>query len=96
MTDAQIDKIMKDYWDSKFEGGILANYNGWTGILMDTPEGKDIVVGYSNKKGGWQWYTEGPYFGNDMDIFGMSYKKFCDSMKRYLEKKFDIEIGNIM
>lgn len=97
LTNQQIDKVLKPYWDDKFKGATLSTVNDWTGLAIDTPQGKDIIVGFPIKNASMvDWYYDGPYFYNEWLVFGVTTNEFRDSMKRYLQNNFGVEIRTLM
>ncbi len=90
VTDEQLDRLMKSYWDSKFnevEFGVIKNYSGnedWYGIKR----GRFLIVGKPVKSVGC-WFSNGEYFGGGWGMFGIEPVEFNKSMLRYVQDNFE-------
>ena len=89
VTDEQLDRLMKSYWDSKFSGaevGVIENYvedNDWYGIS----KGRLLLVGKPIDAISC-WYSNGEYFGGGWNMFGINPMEFNESMLRYVKDNF--------
>ena len=89
VTEEQLDRLMKSYWDDKFSGaelGVIENYvedNDWYGIH----KGKLLLVGKPIDSKGC-WYCNGEYFGGGWGMFGIEPPEFNESMLRYVQDNF--------
>jgi hypothetical protein len=89
VTEEQLDRLMKSYWDDKFSGaevGVIENYvedNDWYGIH----KGKLLLVGKPIDSKGC-WYSNGEYFGGGWGMFGIEPPEFNESMLRYIKATF--------
>jgi hypothetical protein len=89
VTEEQLDRLMKSYWDDKFDGaeiGVIENYvedNDWYGIR----KGKLLLVGKPIKSVGC-WYSNGEYFGGGWSMFGIEAPEFNEAMLRYVQDNF--------
>ena len=105
---SQLDRIMKSYWDFQFENtklGEIENYvddydydikEDWSGIIKKTPEGDILLVGYPSLDDGHQWFSNGPYFENEWNLFNIDPYEFNMSMLRYIQKNFGVDVSSIM
>lgn len=99
LSDLEIDKLLKPYFDFKFEGckyGVIPIWQrygyseSWVGIIKTTPERKLLMVGAPLKDRGWDytWYATDNVFAFDYRCFSMSSFTFKAAMTRYIRKKF--------
>jgi len=89
VTEEQLDRLMKSYWDDKFSGaevGVIENYvedNDWYGIS----KGRLLLVGKPIDAISC-WYSNGEYFGGGWNMFGINPMEFNESMLRYVKDNF--------
>lgn len=97
-----IDRLTKSYFDNVFENVTFRRQNehsDWYGFFtpnnililgkeLDDDDGIDLKSG--------TFYYDGSVFMNDHEIFSLSKKKFYNSMLRYLNKKYGMNISNII
>jgi hypothetical protein len=100
MDNTSIDKMMKPYWDSKFNGTYIGSKilgdNHWNGLMMDYGNGnEDIVIGHSDDDR-YAWYYDGTVFNNHFGYFNVTLLEFNHSMKRYLTNTYHLEIKSIL
>jgi hypothetical protein len=101
LTTAQLDKLLKPYWDGKFENtkkGKVENYSendDWTGIFMNTPDGWNLIAGHRSDDVGDTWYSNGKYFNGGWQFYNINTDEFNESMKRYINHRFGEDIWNI-
>jgi hypothetical protein len=97
MTRAQLDKVMKPYWDLQFDNLKPRFFNTserrWFGFRIDNlticgcPE-EDILSG--------DWYYFLPYFKGGMELFDLTRNEFDQAMMRYLNETYNLDINRIM
>jgi len=97
MTHEQLDKVMKPYWDLHFGNVELKLFNvdkgRWfgfserNGIICGCPE-EDIPYG--------DWYYSAIYFNGGKELFDLTQSEFLQSMRRYLNTTYDLDIETIM
>ena len=97
ITQEQLDRVMKPYWDSKFKDGVLGKFRNdsdeidWYGIYKNNPSGeKDTLVGTPSIDGSGPWFCDGDNFYNGWELFNITPEDFFEAMKRYVEKKFGV------
>jgi len=105
MTQESIDKILKKYWDYRFNNVRVEARSSdehsfdWFGIyridnifLVSTP------MRYKNGKISIDkvWYTHEPTFGNDWEIVNISQLEFNESMRKYVNNRFNQTIEKIL
>ena len=89
VTEEQLDRLMKSYWDDKFNGvefGKIKNYSGsedWYGIKR----GRFLIIGKPVKSVDC-WFSNGEYFGGGWGMFGIEPPEFNESMLRYIKNTF--------
>ena len=97
ITPEQLDRLMKPYWDEKFAGaefytmGDYADGEDWTGLYR----GDNLLIGYPKRTAGFIWFSNGEYFDGGWKMFSIPPPIFNLSMKRYIWKKFGIDVPNI-
>lgn len=101
MTESQIDKLMKRYWDFHFDNSYLTKYKTpygsiWYSIVKEQNNEIVMLVGKptddeSNKT----WFSDGTYFINGWRVFSIEPKEFNESMRRYIIRKFNINPTDI-
>ena len=102
MTDNTIDKLMKPYWDEKFKdaylGDFCINKNDWYGLLMKTPDGiEKLIVGDDNGvNNNGTWFYDGNMFTNGHILFNLSKPQFNQSMLRYINKKYNLNLKSVV
>jgi hypothetical protein len=90
LTEKQLDRLMKPYWDDKFNGaeiGEIENYandEDWYGLKKDD----FLIVGYPSLDDGSWWFSNGPYFEGGWSMFGIEISEFNRAMRRYIEDRF--------
>ncbi len=105
MTDNTIDKLMKPYWDEKFKDAYLGDFysknsgwrEDWYGIVIKKPNGgEELIVGYPIKdKDDSLWFYDGNMFTNGHILFNLSKPQFNQSMLRYINKKYNLNIKQV-
>lgn len=105
LTSEQLDKIMKPYWDSKFEGAELNYFIGendnWLGIGKSGADDfgiveDDMLLGRPSDDTDDLWFFNGEGFGSNWDLFTIDIVTFKESMRRYANKKYGLKILKIM
>ena len=95
-----IDRLTKSYFDNVFENLIFRRENehsDWYGFFKPNNKlilGKKDDDGRDLKSG--IFYYDGLVFMNDHEIFSLSKEKFYNSMLRYLNKKYGMNISKII
>jgi hypothetical protein len=97
MTNELLDKLMKPYWESKFDSTELGYFNEykdpWFGFVLNN----EILVGCpvdDLSSGGW-FYAGLDFAGGD-DMFDVTRKEFLSAMVRYLNKTYNVDIKSII
>ena len=94
LSEEQLDKVMKHYFDYKFENAVLKKEKiaidnsdiPWYGFWVDD----NVVLGYpvESTNVSYTWFSDGPYFQSGWDLFGLTTPEFLNTMVRYLNKKY--------
>jgi len=98
ITQDQLDKFIKPYFDKWFinsEYGTRDNDNdgrNWTGFWIDNDT---LLVGHPELDDSGLWFSNGQIL-NGWVYFDTKPEEFYDSLKRYLKKKFQIQIEKII
>jgi hypothetical protein len=96
MTDEQIDRITKKYWEYKLKDTTIKNgtaEHDWYGLFDSSGE---LLVGYGLDAEDYGiWYYDGTTFGSGSKIFGITNKEFYDAFKRYLNKTYGFKIREL-
>ena len=101
MTTEVIDKLMKSYWDERFNDAYLTEWNelayDWYGIAIKKPNGgEELIVGYPIKdRDDTIWYYSGHMFRGHSKLFNLTKEEFNSSMVRYLNKKYNLKIKEV-
>ena len=105
MTTEVIDKLMKPYWDEKFDNTYLGDFykensgwrDDWYGIAIKKPNGgEELIVGYPIKdRDDTIWYYSGHMFRGHSKLFNLTKEEFNSSMVRYLNKKYNLKIKEV-
>jgi hypothetical protein len=97
MTENTIDKLMKPYWDEKFKDVYLGvNKNDWYGLLMKTPDGiEKLIVGNVSGDDNGTWFYDDNMFTNGHILFNLSKPQFNQSMLRYINKKYNLNLKSV-
>ena len=105
MTTEVIDKLMKSYWDEKFDNTYLGDFykensgwrDDWYGIAIKKPNGgEELIVGYSIKdKDDSIWFYDGKIFLNGEILFNLTKRQFNMSMVRYINKKYNLNVKSV-
>ena len=103
LTDKQLDRLMKPYWDTMFENsklGTLVEYgdddDDWRGIIKKTPNGKELLIGYPYLDIGDTWYSNGSYFEGGWTMYNIHTGDFNASMRRYVNDRFGTNIEAVI
>jgi hypothetical protein len=91
MDNNTIDKILKPLWDMKFNGTYLST-DEYVPHLSDI-RNKDVSLGWINNKTFTFFYSS--EFDNLHDYFNLTYNQFKQSMRRYINKKFNINLTSV-
>jgi len=99
LSEEQLDKVMKHYFDYKFENAVLKKEKinidvaiPWYGFWVND----NIILGYpvESTDVSYTWFSDGPYFQSAWDLFGLTPPEFHNTMIRYLNKKYPKLIFN--
>jgi hypothetical protein len=106
MTNKNIDKLMKPYWDEKFNDAYLGEHrkelsgweDAWDGVIMKRPDGSEIlIVGYpvpdDNPN---TWFYDGNVFTNGEKLFNIGIGEFNKSMVRYINEKYNLKVKSVL
>lgn len=98
ITESQLDRILKPFFDKEFEGSEWGKYNDqygggkWYGyvnqdgvILAGHPSHDDSIL-----------FTNGQHFTNMWDLFSISPQDFNEAIGRYIKMRYDKTFGKIM
>ena len=106
MTNNQIDKITKPYWDEIFDeaklGIVRPNENvddfeeDWYGAYKMIGDKKKLIVGYNKLSPDSFWFSNGPTFEGGESLFMIKTYDFYEALKRYLIKNYGAYIENII
>ena len=97
MTKEQLDKVMKPYWESKFDSTELKYFNEykdpWFGFVLNNSilfgcVVEDLSIG--------TWFYGGSDFIGGKDIFDITKGNFLSAMRRYLNKTYNVDIKSII
>ena len=98
MTQEQLDKFIKLYFDKWF---INSKYGtrefdndgrNWTGFWIDD---ETLLVGHPELDDSEMWFSNGRILDGWV-YFDIKPEEFYDSLKRYLERKYDIDIQKVV
>jgi len=97
MTDEQIDKITKKFWEYRLKDATIKNgttEHDWYGLFDSNDE---ILVGCAlgEDEDSGIWYYDGSTFNNGFELFGISRDKFFEALKRYLKKTYGFKIREL-
>ena len=88
----RFDKILERYWDDIFKDCELKPHaDGWTGMV--TKDNK-MIVGYIEEDE--MWYYDGNILQLHEKVLGISLSWYKESMKNYLNRKFNLNIMEVM
>ena len=97
ITPEQLDKVTKSFFDKVFEHAKWSEDSpdsygeAWHGFFNQDGQ---MLVGHPEYDGS-TYFTDGTYFNNMWDFFGVDAKEFTDAMGRYLKKKYGCEFDRI-
>lgn len=96
ITEDQIDKVIKPYWDLHFDDSELTEYDSWSGLFKKSPNRNAVLlVGYPSNNAA-IWYINGEYFNGGWHMFNIQPNEFNKSMVRYINNRFKINIRYIL
>lgn len=105
MTTEVIDKLMKPYWDEKFDNTYLGDFykensgwrDDWYGVIIKKTD--KLIVGCSIKDKDWwddvTWFYDGKIFLNGDILFGLGKHQFNMAMLRYINKKYNLNVKQV-
>ena len=95
ITPEQLDKVAKSFFDKVFEhtewSDAELDGQSWHGFFNQDGE---MLIGHPEHDSS-TYFTDGTYFNNMWDFFGVDAKEFTDAMGRYLKKKYGCEFDRI-
>ena len=97
LDEPQIDKIMKNYFDDRFDGAKWGEHiddsgaGEWFGII--NPDNV-LLVGHPSHDAE-IYFTNGQHFSEEWELFGLSPKDFNDAMGRYIKKRYGCDFKSI-
>lgn len=91
----RFNKFLERYWDDIFKDCELKPHaDGWTGMVTKNNE---MIVGYNvNDYDDTQWYYDGNILLNHKRLLDMSNLAYNESMRNYLNRKFNLNIMGVM
>jgi hypothetical protein len=97
MTDEQIDRITKKFWEYKLKDTTIKNgtaEHDWYGLFDSNDE---ILVGCAlgAEEDNSTWFYDGSTFNSGIGIFGINRNEFVDALKRYLKKTYGFKIREL-
>ena len=98
MTQLQIDRIMKPYFDIEFADAKWGEHNDdsgggkWFGII--TPDNV-LLVGHPSHDDE-IYFTNGQHFSHEWEMFNLTAKDFDEAMGRYIKKKYGCRFKKIL
>lgn len=104
MTTEIIDKLMKSYWDERFNDAYLGDFCGkgegwdadWYGVVMKKTDGTEkLIVGHTSGNDDDTWYYDGKMFSNGEILFNLTIRQFNMSMVRYINKKYNLNVKSV-
>ena len=103
MTTEVIDKLMKPYWDEKFDNTYLGNFykensgwrDDWYGVVMKKTDGTEkLIMGHISGNDD-TWFYDGKIFLNGDILFGLGKHQFNMAMLRYINKKYNLNVKQV-
>ena len=92
----EIDRILSSYWERKFGNSELmeGEYSdqSWIGFF----DGDKLLLGTPNTTKDNQWFCNGEVFADAWNYFSLSPEEFYDSMRRFVNGKYELGIQNII
>ena len=98
ITQDQLDKFMKLYFDRWFINSVYDTRDmeedgrSWTGFWIDDD---NLLVGYPELDDPGLWFSNGQFLDGWL-YFSIKPEEFYDSLKRYLERKYDLDIEKVV
>lgn len=106
MTHKDIDKLMKPYWDEKFNDSYLGVFNSegeggwnddWFGTLIKKPDGVEkLIVGHMLEDDDGSWFYDGSMFNNGEKLFNLTIGEFNKAMVRYINEKYNLKVKSVL
>ena len=103
MTTEVIDKLMKSYWDERFNDAYLGDFCGkgegwnddWYGVVMKKTDGTEkLIMGHISGNDD-TWFYDGKIFLNGHILFGLGKHQFNMAMLRYINKKYNLNVKQV-
>lgn len=91
----RFNKFLERYWDDIFKDCELKPLDDeWIGMVTKNNE---MIVGYNvNDYDDTQWYYDGNILLNHNKLLDMSNLAYNESMRNYLNRKFNLNIMGVM
>lgn len=100
VEEPQIDRIIKPFFEEHFGTAKYGNWKTdgvpWEGIYKDENDTLVVLLGFPIYDTENRWYSNGQYFRGWWDMFGLEPSDFNESMKRFVNKKFKLNINEIL
>ena len=100
LSNEQLDRLMKPYWDGKFENTTLGtieahgtNNEDWFGFV--DPDTDRTILGRPADESDDEWYSWSGYFRGGGELYGLSDVEFRKALLRYLNKRYNLNIRYI-
>ena len=110
LTEEQIDRILKPFFEETFRDAELIEYEiehdsddddetykeGWMGFSVIKDGKREVLLGrplpYRDKG---EWFSDGKYFNGWWEMFNLKVIDFNESMRRFVNQKYDMGIDKI-
>ena len=92
----KFEQYLDKYWelifaDSYYSDNWTLSFEDWMGFVGKDDNGDEyMIVGKPKADESNIWYFDGPHLGTHKDYLGIDSKEYTESMKNYLNKKFDL------
>lgn len=97
MTNEQLDKVMKPYWELRFGDVELKLFNVDKGRWFGLSEDDGIICGCPEEDIRYRdWYYSSTYFNGGKELFDVALNEFLHAMKRYLNTTYNLNIETIV
>jgi hypothetical protein len=100
INEEQLDRIIKPYFDKRFKDSEYDTRKSgfedlWTGYWVTKDGFSRLLIGHPANDDGGIWFSNGEIL-DGWTYFDIKPEQFYDSLKRYLEKTYEIKIGDVM
>lgn len=95
-----INKLLNQYWNHKFEDSYLSEYvdsdgEKWIAVIKTLNGEEKLIIGKPLSPYHHSWLYDGKYFVGGPHMLSISLSSFEESMKIYLENRFNVQIEDI-